>query len=213
MDKYEYINRLKEALADLSEEDRESAINYHKELFEDAGNENAAELIEKLGSPEDLAKSIIRESGMLTAPETEEEQNKNIMPDVSEATHTQNTAQQKKNDPAKIALIIVCLILSFPIWIGFVGALFGIIVAIIATIFAVIVSIGAVAVSGIVVGIITLFSAPATGLIYIGAGLIAFSLIFLLLIPGWKLIIRFCKWVGRGIAKCWNKLFGTGKEA
>ena len=60
MDKYDFIKRLDNALSPLSETERESALRYYKELFEDA--ENESELIEHLGSPEKIAENIIRES-------------------------------------------------------------------------------------------------------------------------------------------------------
>lgn len=64
MDKYDFIKRLDNALSPLSETERESALRYYKELFEDA--ENESELIEHLGSPEKIAENIIRESGMIS---------------------------------------------------------------------------------------------------------------------------------------------------
>ncbi len=67
MDKYDFIKRLDNALSPLSETERESALKYYKELFEDSENEN--ELIEHLGSPEKIAENIIRESGMIDNPE------------------------------------------------------------------------------------------------------------------------------------------------
>ena len=71
MDKYDFIKRLDNALEPLSESERESAINYYKELFEDAGYENESDLIEKLGTPESIAESIIRESGMICSNENQ----------------------------------------------------------------------------------------------------------------------------------------------
>jgi len=66
MDKYDFIKRLENALSPLSEAERESALKYYKELFEDS--ENESELIEHLGSPERIAENIIRESGMIDNP-------------------------------------------------------------------------------------------------------------------------------------------------
>ena len=65
MDKYDYIDTLKANLSELSEDERISAINYYKELFEEAGSENEQDLIQRLGSAQELAAKIIRESGMV----------------------------------------------------------------------------------------------------------------------------------------------------
>ena len=75
MDKYDFIKRLDNALSPLSETERESALRYYKELFEDA--ENESELIEHLGSPEKIAENIIRESGMIKNQDKESENFKN----------------------------------------------------------------------------------------------------------------------------------------
>lgn len=71
MDKYDFIKRLENALSPLSETERESALKYYKELFEDS--ENVNELIEHLGPPEKVAENIIRESGMIDKTETNSE--------------------------------------------------------------------------------------------------------------------------------------------
>ena len=51
MDKFDYINKLSKCLEELSDEEKNAALEYYKELFEDAGSENEQELIHKLGSP------------------------------------------------------------------------------------------------------------------------------------------------------------------
>lgn len=66
MDKFDYINKLSKCLEELSDEEKNAALEYYKELFEDAGSENEQELIHKLGSPEELADNIIRESGIVS---------------------------------------------------------------------------------------------------------------------------------------------------
>ena len=60
MDKFDYINKLSKCLEELSDEEKNAALEYYKELFEDAGSENEQELIHKLGSPEELADNIIK---------------------------------------------------------------------------------------------------------------------------------------------------------
>ena len=75
MDKYDFIKRLDNALQPLSEPERDSALRYYKELFEEAGSEHEYELIEHLGSPEKIAESIIRESGMLKCESVKSQEN------------------------------------------------------------------------------------------------------------------------------------------
>lgn len=212
MDKYDYIDNLKANLSDLSEDERISAINYYKELFEEAGSENEQDLIQRLGSPQELAANIIRESGMVAVTSASSENSANTDDKFSFEKKTNNTNSAKNKSNNDIILAIILIVATFPLWIGLVGAAFGIIIAIISVIFAVIVSLGAISISGIIVGIITLFTSPATGLIYIGIGLISTSIIFLCLVPFWKLAVRFANWLGGCITNLWNKFFGKNKK-
>ncbi|MBE6987434.1 MAG: hypothetical protein E7432_01470 [Ruminococcaceae bacterium] len=63
MSKEQFIARLKNALSPLSAEDIRNAVEYYEEYFADAGEENQADVISALGSPEALAENIIREAG------------------------------------------------------------------------------------------------------------------------------------------------------
>ena len=60
MSKEEYLAELERNLRKLPEEEREEAMQYYREYLEEAG-ENVEEVIEKLGSPKEVANGIIRE--------------------------------------------------------------------------------------------------------------------------------------------------------
>jgi uncharacterized membrane protein len=95
MDKYDYIDTLKANLSDLSEDERISAINYYKELFEEAGSENEQDLIQRLGSPQELAANIIRESGMVAVTSASSENSANTDDKFSFEKKTNNTNSAK----------------------------------------------------------------------------------------------------------------------
>jgi len=61
MTKNEYLAELKAHLASLPAEERDGAIKYYQEFFEDAGAENEQKVIEELGDPKSLAEKIISE--------------------------------------------------------------------------------------------------------------------------------------------------------
>lgn len=61
MNKQEYLSELEVHLASLSEEERNDALRFYEEYFEDAGPENEQQVISELGKPFALAKSIICE--------------------------------------------------------------------------------------------------------------------------------------------------------
>ena len=58
MTKYEYLAELEKNLDMLSYDDKNQAMEYYENYFEDAGRENVQQVIEQLGSPVELAKSI-----------------------------------------------------------------------------------------------------------------------------------------------------------
>lgn len=59
MNRSDYINRLQACLYPLPPEEREAALEFYNEYFDDAGSENEARVIAELGPPEELAKQIL----------------------------------------------------------------------------------------------------------------------------------------------------------
>lgn len=62
MSRTEFMQALQRALADVSSEEREAALEYYNDYLDDAGPENEAAILREWGSPEKLAESI--RSGM-----------------------------------------------------------------------------------------------------------------------------------------------------
>ena len=60
MNRTVFMDRLKELLSDITEAEREEAISYYEEYFNDAGEENEDSVIASLGSPESVAATIKR---------------------------------------------------------------------------------------------------------------------------------------------------------
>ena len=58
MNRAEYMRRLTGLLGDVPPTEREEAIQYYNDYFDDAGAENEGSVIASLGSPEELASSI-----------------------------------------------------------------------------------------------------------------------------------------------------------
>ncbi|MCI9346986.1 MAG: DUF1700 domain-containing protein [Lachnospiraceae bacterium] len=58
MNRAEFMSRLTALLQDVPPAEREEAITYYNEYFDDAGKGNEAGVIASLGSPEELARSI-----------------------------------------------------------------------------------------------------------------------------------------------------------
>ncbi len=60
MSRWEFMRQLEELLSDISPNEREEALQYYNDYFNDAGRENEQEVIRALGSPEQVAE-IVRE--------------------------------------------------------------------------------------------------------------------------------------------------------
>ena len=58
MNRDEFLAKLESLLAGMPEEERKAAVQYYADYFADAGEENEAEVIRELGSPEKTAESI-----------------------------------------------------------------------------------------------------------------------------------------------------------
>ena len=58
MSRKEFMERLEKLLEDISDSEREEALQYYNDYFDDAGVENEAEVIRELVSPEQVAQKI-----------------------------------------------------------------------------------------------------------------------------------------------------------
>ena len=60
MNRVQFMEQLKKLLSDISEEERQEALEYYESYFDDAGEDQEAEVIRELGSPGKVA-AIIKE--------------------------------------------------------------------------------------------------------------------------------------------------------
>lgn len=271
MDRAEFMHRLTDLLSDVTPMEREEAIQYYNDYFDDAGAENEAGVIASLGTPEELAgiiKTGLNDSG--NAGEFTEsgfkgygETHKNEMIKTDETAgasggrHTdsgnnpygstdgawsgrgqdgyghntsgqtvygqtmqenaKNGARKKSMSGGMIALIVIAVILSSPLWIGLAGGLFGITVGLLATLLGIFVAflitgvvLAVVGIALFIAGIAAMFSAPLGGLCMIGGGMICFAigLVFI-----WLMVIVIAAAVPgliRSIVNLCSRLFHRG---
>ena len=211
MNKYDFLSRLRNALSTLSQEERDAAMNYYEEFFSEAGENNEQAVIASLGSPEELAKSIIDENNM----------DNPAMSGVSDTDFGSNAASGFTPPPTpaqtasrwtggQIALFVVLAVISSPIWGGFLCAVFGIIIGLFAAVIGIIAALGACAVAFFVSGIIALFREPPMGLLLLGLSLVFVGLFPLVIYPMCKGIVMLSKACIKGIGTLINKI--TGKR-
>ena len=59
MNKNQFLKKLSKLLKSLPPEEREAALNYYQEYFDEAGPENEQRIISELGSPEKVAAEVL----------------------------------------------------------------------------------------------------------------------------------------------------------
>lgn len=200
MNREEFMNRLEYLLRGIPAGERADAIAYYNAYFDEAGAENEYQVIQELGSPEQVAQTILADVQQGVYQSTQ-------------ATYSSDakTTKKKMSTSTKVLLILV-IILTFPLWIGVVAGLFGVLVGILGSLFGIIVGFGGAAIGLIaggvgcaIVGITQFAVAPTTALASIGVGAfmvsigILLALLCILLVGVWipKLIKAIVSWVKR----------------
>lgn len=208
MNRVEFLGRLKELLYDIPDNEREEAVEFYNDYFDEAGTENEDKVIQDFGSPEKLAATI--KAGLSDKPDENGEYSENGYRDarfmdkntLAKKTVTNNnsgyyTSDKKYSDSkntdrttGKIVLIILLCIFALPVIVpvvvGILGALVGIIAAIIGVAVALVVagfSVLAAGVALIVAGFVKIFVAPYAAMCLIGGGFVltGFSIIGIIL--------------------------------
>lgn len=150
MSKEEYLQSLQKNLIRMSTEEKEDAVRYYREYFDEAGPENEQKVIDELGSPVMLARKLSAECAVR-----------------EENTHTGSNI-----------LTIILAICSFPVWfpLAIILAVLVFVLILLAFIFAFcfLITGAALVFSGVVGaigGLVLLFSDFANALTSLGSGL------------------------------------------
>lgn len=217
MNKYDFLSRLRNALSSLPQEERDAAMNYYEEFFSDAGEDNEQAVIASLGTPEELAKSIIDENNRDNPASSNSGSTSSSEPVGS--FNNQTSGFNPPPTPAQtasrwtggqIALFVVLAVLASPIWLGLLCAVFGVIVGLFAAVVGIVAAFGACAVAFFVSGILALFHEPPIGIMLLGFSLIFAGLFPLVIYPMCKGIVMLSKSCIKGIGTLINKI--TGKR-
>ena len=160
MNKAEYLKELEKRLKYIPKEDREDALEYYAELISDMELDDAADVIEKLGTPKDVAKKIVDECG--EKAEQAYEENKTVK---GHATVVWLSILGALSLPLSLPLAIVVLALAFSLIVVIVSILLTLAV----TAFALVV--------GGVGSLVVMWAAPgiAQKLVILGMGLVSLA--------------------------------------
>lgn len=195
MDRKTFMRELEYLLQDINEEERNEALSFYNDYFDEAGIENESKVISELGEPSRVA-AIIKAGLSGQFDENIKVSSEGIYNDdyirnyevIDADINQKNKTSQIKEKwnelctKDRILLIILAIIAILPLS-RFIGNIFEISLSITIIAFCLlfgfwIISIicSIIAVMFIVIGVIHLFSLPGAGLIYIGIGCLIMAL-------------------------------------
>ena len=185
MNRIDFMRRLEFLLSDLPENERREAVQYYNDYFNDAGVENEEEVLESLGTPEEVAGSIreglreeAREKGEFSEKGFKQDGQKQEKKDAGDRYRAEG--RKKGMSASAVALIVICCLVASPVLIPLAITLI-VVLAVLGAVFIslvlVFLLVGVVCiVSGVIAffGSLTeLFLAPASAVMGIGMSLIA----------------------------------------
>lgn len=217
MNRSEFMKKLEEFLAELSPSERQEAIDYYNNYMDDAGIGNDDKVPESIGTPEEVAKELKR--SMLN-PDidfmADEKVNYNAPKRHFDEKYN-NNSEKKKRSSGEMAVIIIGLIISSPIWfslaIALLSVLFGLSMAVIGVLFGFFAAAICLVATGIwlgVSGIGMIFTETSIGLGMIGAGCMVLAIGIVATVIIINCIVVFFPWLIRFIEKMIGKIKKSG---
>ncbi|WP_099468604.1 DUF1700 domain-containing protein [Konateibacter massiliensis] len=222
MSRKEFMEKLENLLGNIQDSEREEALQYYNDYFDEAGPENENQVIIELGTPEKVAAIIktslqenINESGEFTERGYSDPRfviNYEVADnhDTKEQSNSRRTYRKdtKEASGGKIALIIILLILAIPVGLPLLGGLFGLIVGLVGGAIGIFAGIVGLAIAGVlggvtvfVVGFVTLFTSPLAGIFSCGVGLLLLGVGSLLTLLSVQICWKFIPWLFRNIVE------------
>lgn len=204
MNAYEYLQALRAALAVLPDDEIDSAMRYYEDYFLDAGDENAAQVIEQLGPPEQVAEAILRDyTGVARRrPERFEEEKAQTVDGVPLGQDGKPLTRKKGINPWMLACIVLLALIFGPVAVAVIGAIIVAVVGLVIGIAACVVAVPAATLIGggaLVLFSFLLWATPASALATLGAGLTVGAVGLLLVLLVIKLCILFVPPIIRGL--------------
>ena len=200
MSRTEYMRELDALLQGISKEEREEAMQYYNDYFDDAGAENEKNVIDELESPEKVAAKI-------KADREDPEDEKAGMP------------MEQENKPwtnkwLKMILIVAIILIGcpviVPVAIGLLAAIAGILIAAFTFFVTIVIGFAAIVIVAIVLtaaGIGSMFVNIGVGLALFGAGMILIAVGAIGTVAGIRLCIIVFPGMIRGIVWILRKPF------
>ena len=231
MTKYEFLGDLSRLLSQLPKEERDEAIKFYEDYFNEAGKENETKVIEELGTPQEVAKKILQENEKeeeIPVSEAKKKEGTEVEPYIDIQTKKEsdydNGQEEKRKwyqdwDINKVILAVLLGILIIPpvggILLGGICGALGIIVAV----FAVGIAVLAAGIAGVLAGVSMFIGGLAfiptgagSGLVFAGLGLFLVGVCILILLLGSWLSFRIIPAVFRGGIRIIKNAFAPKKK-
>ena len=198
MTKLEFIAALRAKLHMLSKEEREDAVQFYEEYFDEAGPENEQAVIDELGSPDAVAEKILSGEGKV------------VQRGWQNGGSTQHPHKKSQKSGNILPWVLLAIVTS-PFWVSALLVLICVVVAVLMMIAAAALVVFALAVTCLVslgVAVWMIPQDPLNGLMVLSIGMIGLGG-FLVVIP---LIMLLFKKGFPALGRGWNKLSGWVKK-
>ncbi|WP_230398818.1 DUF1700 domain-containing protein [Novisyntrophococcus fermenticellae] len=240
MNRIDFMAQLERLLCDLPENERQDALCYYNDYFDDAGEEKESSIIQELGSPGKVAATIrasyrgtsenhgeYTENGYRDSQFSEKSQ----MP-VQRSTGGDSRKQQEESHGRSYQgekqsnqghkrrgvggwfLIILAVIILGPVVFGVGAGAIGTLAGVLAAIAALLISGFAVAIggiAGIIKGAVIMAASPGSGLVAIGGGFILLAVGLLLILFFAWLLFKILPKAFRAIVNFLSRVFHHGR--
>lgn len=234
MNRIDFMTGLNNLLADIPQAEREAAIQYYNDYFDDAGMENEEKVIRELENPGKVAEKIKEDLGIDKDAVLRYWQAQQRVQTESAAQGQPVPGQPVQGQPGQSQSVpgqsqnvgtdrvrkmttgrIIAIICTAPLWIGLIYVLGALIVALGGMVFGFACASMAVLAAGILMIVWSMgkmMISPPAGMIVLGTGflLIALAFGFFFAVYGLVKLIPLC---GRAIGKFCRWLFGRGGRA
>lgn len=243
MNRLEFMTELTALLQDMPVEEREEALQYYNDYFEDAGIDRESEVIRELGSPKKVSDMLhadlegqndenceFRETGYTDTrfesyehPATKEAYRRDSEQTYSYASGNTEVTERKPWTNKWLKLILIILIVCIgapviiPMAIGILGLIFGILVAVVMAVGGILIAGVAIAVSGLIVlfaAVPKLFISVPVAFAYAGIGFLMIAIGTVITAFTWWIAWKIIPPVFRGIVNLCKRIFlGNRKGA
>ena len=214
MTRNDFMNKLKSLLQEMPESEREEALQYYNDYFDDAGIDNEQEVLESLGSPEQVAASIKDDIMGMNDGEFTEKGFKNFNENMNEVsvvsldkkskynnTGSDNSdnnnkrfdknAEAKNKEDNTVLIIVLCILLSpliisaFSVILSAVAGVIGVLIGIVAVLISCAVVFVVTSIVCLILGFMTMSKSIIAGILLVG---VTFVLLALGLLGIWLMV-------------------------